>query len=94
MSADQSPTTRCPDCADRMWRRCQEQGCVEGADKASRPEPGSARHAAALRAAAFALFPIMDREGMGAIERASAGELAHAAVTEYERVMQGGDIHV
>lgn len=60
----------------------------------TRPTPDSPRHRAALRAAAFALFPIMEREGMGDIERASAGELATAAIAEYERVMQGGEICV
>lgn len=52
------------------------------------------KRSAALRAAAFALYSIMEREGMETLEKASAGELARAAVEEFERVMNGGKIHV
>ena len=52
------------------------------------------RRSAAIRSAAFALYPIMDREGLDGLNRIAAGELARVAIEEYERVINGGEIRV
>lgn len=45
----------------------------------------------AMEAAAFALCPVMEREGLDII---APGEFARVAVEAFERVMAGGPIHV
>jgi len=53
-----------------------------------------ARRSSAIRSAAFALYPIMEREGLKGLQKIAAGELATAAIEEYERVIKGGEIRV
>ena len=44
----------------------------------------------ALEAAAFALFPIMDREDLQDLHSIAAGELAQVAVQAFEKTMLAG----
>ena len=40
--------------------------------------------------AAFALYPIMEREGLEGLQLIAAGELANAAIEAFEQVMRRG----
>lgn len=53
------------------------------------PDPD--RRLAAMRAAAYALDPIMDREGLERLHRIAAAELARVAIEAYERAMADGE---
>lgn len=42
----------------------------------------------AMQAAALALYPIMEREGLQDLQAIAAGELARAAIEAFEEVMR------
>jgi hypothetical protein len=92
-----SPT---PDATDRPLTRTERRRLAERRREESAWRIWSAMTSAqksyeglrsrARQAAAFALSPIMEREGLEGLQMIAAGELADAAVEAFEQVMRRG----